>query len=189
MPKEYTSTALVMRPWLSSSGGMYGTVPKLCVLRCVTLRSSTRLSPKSASLRQAEGDYVKIIAQSMNQRTPSTTMICRALHTIDGVTEQLASMGSKKAVTTGERRQAWDALAYESATVSDRRLEQHVRRLKVAVHDAQTVEVVHAGRDVHERTVCAALMHCTTGMGITLVESIRPTSGTRASAGHGGPTQ
>ena len=44
-----------MRPWLSSSGGMYGTVPKLCVLTCDAFMSSTRLSPKSASLRSQQG--------------------------------------------------------------------------------------------------------------------------------------
>ena len=57
MPNEYTSTAFVMRPWLSSSGGMYGTVPKLWVLRWVALRSSTRLRPKSASLRMGHTAY------------------------------------------------------------------------------------------------------------------------------------
>ena len=48
-PKAYTSTLLLRRPVVSSSGGMCVTVPKVPVL--IASCDSTLLSPKSATCR------------------------------------------------------------------------------------------------------------------------------------------
>lgn len=51
MAKLKASVARERRPLDRSSGGMYGTVPKDCVLTCVQFKSRMRDSPKSASLQ------------------------------------------------------------------------------------------------------------------------------------------
>ncbi len=63
---------------------------------------------------------------------------------------------TKANLTVGDDT-TWGALADEASGVRDRRFEQHVGGFQIAVHDGEAVQVVHAGRNVHERPVHAPL--------------------------------